>query len=318
VPRRQSEAHQSRQKRTDWDGAWKEAIQQLFPAFLKLLFTDVHALIDWKQEPIFLEQELRQVTRRAKRGKGAVDKLARVRLLDGIQATLLIHIEFQNQVELDLTERLYAYNIGIYSLLRERVMTTAVLGDNDPRWRPAEFGYTIGSFETRMRFPVAKLLDYESHWTMLENSDNPFAVIVMAHLKALPTMGQPESRLEWKVRLATSLYERGYSEMQIQQLVDFIDWLMVLDDRSDAHFDQIMLKYEEEHTMETLSPYQKRFIAKGKREAIMDLLEARFGQVPEEIIDSINRIVRPREFKRLLLAASQVTTLREFFSVLPS
>src|SRR4051812_2911949 len=117
MPSAPSGRQPSRQKRIDWDGAWKEAIQQLFPAFLQLLFPKVYTIIDWTQEPVFLEQELRQATRRAKRGKGSVDKLARVRLLDGRQTTLLIHIEFQNQVDQDLPARLYTYNIRIYSLL---------------------------------------------------------------------------------------------------------------------------------------------------------------------------------------------------------
>lgn len=49
----------SRQKRIDWDGAWKEAIQQFFPVFLQLLFPQVYALIDWTQEPVFLEWDSR-------------------------------------------------------------------------------------------------------------------------------------------------------------------------------------------------------------------------------------------------------------------
>jgi hypothetical protein len=47
---------------------------------------------------VFLEQELRQVMRRTKRQKRAVDKLARVWLVDGIETVLLIHVEFQHQL----------------------------------------------------------------------------------------------------------------------------------------------------------------------------------------------------------------------------
>jgi hypothetical protein len=331
----------SRRKRTDWDGAWKEALQQLFPAFLELLFPALYAAIDWTQEPVFLEQELRQVTRRAKRGKGAVDKLARVRLLDGRQATLLVHVEFQNQVDSDLPTRLYNYNIGIYSLLQERVITLAVLGDNDPQWRPAEFGYALVGFDVRMRFPLAKLLDYQAYWSVLESNDNPFAVIVMAHLKALETVRQSESRLEWKLRLAKALYDRAYSELQIQQLVDFIDWLMVLDDRREARFDEALRQYEEERTMPTLSPYQKRFIAKGKaegreeglqegreegreegvlatlHEAVLEALSVRFHPVPEDIGVIVEQITDQSDLKRLLRAAIQATTVDEFRSLLP-
>jgi len=35
----------------------------------------------------------------------------------------------------------------------------------------------------RLEFPILKLSDYESRWDELENSTNPFAVMVMAHLK---------------------------------------------------------------------------------------------------------------------------------------
>ena len=327
MPDARSPKQSSRQKRIDWDGAWKEAIQQFFPAFLQLLFPDVYAIIDWTQEPIFLEQELRQVTRRAKRGKGAVDKLARVRLLDGSQMTLLIHIEFQNQVDLDLPARLYTYNIRIYSLLQEPVITLAVLGDGDPQWRPNEFGYAIADFETRMRFPVAKLLDYESHWSTLEQSANPFAVIVMSHLRALATMGQPESRLEWKLRLAKSLYDRNYAETQIQELINFIDWLMVLDENRDTRFDEIMRKYEEDNTMPTISPYQKRFIAKGKQEGrseglqegrsemghelLRELLEERFGPLSLESIEKVNGLTENqiKDLARRLMRAQNIAEL---------
>ena len=326
MPNTPSKKTPSRQKRIDWDGAWKEALQQLFPAFLQLLFPDVYAIIDWRQEPLFLEQELRQVTRRAKRGKGAVDKLARVLRLDGRQTTLLIHIEFQHQVDLNLPARLYLYNIRIYSLLQEQVLTLAVLGDEDSQWHPNEFGYAAAGFETRMRFPINKLLDYEAQWPMLEQSDNPFAVIVMAHLKALATMGQPETRLEWKLRLARTLYDRDYQEEQIQQLIDFIDWLMVLDDKREERFDETIRKYEEEKTMPTMSPYQKRFMDKGKqvgqqeglREALLITLAARFEVVPEDITDGVNRIENHKRLMTLQRAAVQIATMEEFRSLLAS
>jgi hypothetical protein len=206
------------------------------------------------------------------------------------------------------------------------VITVAVLGDNDPRWLPTEYRFEIGGFESRTTFPIAKLLDYESQWEMLEQSSNPFAVIVMAHLKALATMKLPETRLEWRVRLATPLYEHGYSNEHVLQLINFIDWLMVPDDEREERFDETMRIYEAEHTMETLSPYQKRFIAKGKiegnhegkREALLVFLRARFEQAPEDIVAAVNRIESPDLLTRLLVAAGQVATLGDFRSLLPS
>jgi hypothetical protein len=72
--------------------------------------------------------------------------------------------------------------------------------------------------------------------------------------------------------------------------------------------------------METLSPYQKRFIAKGKlegkQESILEILEARFGSRPEDIVLTVNRIHSRDSLAKLLLAAGQVTSLGDFRSLL--
>ena len=44
-----------------------------------------------------------------------------------------------------------------------------------------------------------------------EASDNPFAVVVMTHLKAQETKQDKQSRKEWKLTLIRRLYEKGYN-----------------------------------------------------------------------------------------------------------
>ena len=58
-------------------------------------------------------------------------------------------------------------------------------------------------------FPMVKLLDYLPRWAELEADPNPFAIVVMAHLKA-QQLQQPQERREWKVRLVRMLCQRGY------------------------------------------------------------------------------------------------------------
>lgn len=54
-------------------------------------------------------------------------------------------------------------------------------------------------------------------------SDNPFAVVVMAHLKAQETSKAPEDRGEWKFYLTKRLYEKGYHRDDVIRLFHFID-----------------------------------------------------------------------------------------------
>jgi hypothetical protein len=132
----------------------------------------------------------------------------------------------------------------------------------------------------------------------------------------LPIVRKPESRLEWKLRLSKALYDRSYDVLQIQQLLDFIDWLMVLDDRREAHFDATIRKYEEEKTMPTMSSMQKCFRAEGaremQREDILEILNLRFGSVPADLAETVQQIENGKQLRSLHLAAVQVTSLDEF------
>jgi len=107
-----------------------------------------------------------------------------------------------------------------------------------------------------LQFPVVKLLDFTERWSSLEQSDNPFAVIVMAHLKALSTRNNPEERLRWKLYLVKGLYERGFTQNDIIELFRFIDWVMVLPDDLDQSFEQELSRFEEEFKMPYLADFQ--------------------------------------------------------------
>ena len=68
-----------RKKRIDWDGALEGGNPAALSGVPKTIVSE--QLCAYRLDthnPVFLEQELRQVTRRAKRGKGSIDKLARV------------------------------------------------------------------------------------------------------------------------------------------------------------------------------------------------------------------------------------------------
>jgi hypothetical protein len=63
----------------DYDGAWKEALDEYLEPFLALCFAVVHAGIDWKQGAVPLDKELQEAVRDAQTGKRHVDKLRALR-----------------------------------------------------------------------------------------------------------------------------------------------------------------------------------------------------------------------------------------------
>ena len=173
----------------NYDESWKEALNEYFESFLIFFFPEVHQLIDWTQTPRSLDRELQEITASSATEKRIADKLYQVWLLDKRVIWILIHIEIQSQYEVDFGERMYVYNYRSFDLYHKPVVSLAVLGDESNKWRPNTYSYAIGGCEVSLKFPIAKLLDYESRWQELETNTNPFAIIVMAHLKNKATTG---------------------------------------------------------------------------------------------------------------------------------
>lgn len=169
----------------DYDSPWKEALERYFP--------EAHEDIDWSRGYEFLDKELQQVVRDAASGKRHVDKLAKVWRKGGAEVWVLVHVEVQAQVDADFAERMYQYNYRLFDRYHRQVASLGVLADTHAGWRPDGYGYALWGCRVSLRFPVVKLLDYEAQWESLEQSSNPFAIMVMAHLKTQATRGTRDS-----------------------------------------------------------------------------------------------------------------------------
>jgi len=304
------------EQRTDYDSPWKEVIESYFPQFLEFFFPLAYREIDWVQPYEFLDTELQQLEPDAEIGKRLVDKVAKVWLIGGEEAWVLVHVEIQGQYEREFAQRMYTYNYRLFDRHKQRVISLAVLADEERNWRPASYGYELGGCRVSLEFPTVKLLDYEDDWENLEQSINPFGIIVMAHLKTKATHRNPESRLNWKLSLVRRLYERGYSRQDILELFRFIDWLMVLPEELKLSFKEIAKSHEEVGRMRFVSYLEELAIEEGilrkGREDVIEILEIRFGEVPSSIVEVINGINQTSVLKTLHRRAISIESVAEF------
>lgn len=130
-------------QQTDYDSPWKEALEQYFDDFVALFFPQAHAGIDWARGHEFLDKELQQVARDAALGRRLADKLVKVWRKNGSEAWVLVHVEVQAWEEAEFAERMYIYNYRLFDRYHRQVVSMAVLGDERPGWRPAQFGYEL-------------------------------------------------------------------------------------------------------------------------------------------------------------------------------
>ena len=285
---------------TPLDTPWKQILECYFPQFMAFFFPEADGEIDWSKGFDFLDSELQQVTRDAETGKRIVDKLVKVYLRNGEENWLLIHVEIQNQKEEEFSERVYIYSTRLFDKFRRAVASFAVLGDTDRDWRPQSFHQAALGSQHHFSFQITKLLDYKQQGEELKASDNPFAIVVQAHLAAQATKGKAsqQRRKQRKYSLTTMLYERGWTEQEVIDLFRFIDWVLTLPPELEEAFRQDLETYERGKNMPYISAIERmgeaRGEAKGKVEGRVELisllLAQQVGTISTETIEEIKKL----------------------------
>ena len=299
----------------DYDSPWKEAIEQYFAAFLAFFFPVVHAGIAWDRGYEFLDTELERVVRDATIGRRYADKLVKVFLVDGAETWLLIHIEIQGYPDPDFAQRMFVYYYRIFDRYGVDVVSLAVCTDVLPAAHTAPYQRARWGCELTFRFPVVQIRQTGRDWAALEQDPNPFAVVVMAHLKAREVRDGAE-RKQWKLRLLRGLYERGYNREEILTLFRFIDWLLVLPAVLEQEFWHELHQFEEEKRIPYVTSVERRGFEQGQlQEAWEMLLEAvatRFGEVPQDVTAAVQRLETVAPLRVLLRQALTCASLEAF------
>ena len=213
---------------SQFDAPWKIALESFLEPFMAFCFPAVHRLIDWSTPPVFLDTELQQIAPDHEQGPLAVDKLVKVRLLDGRDEWVLVHVEVQAQRDQRFTERMWVYYYRIWDRFTEQVISLAVLADDQKDWCPSTYHRELGGCGLEFWFPVFKVIDCPDPEEEYERTGNLFALLVAAHRVGLATRKDPEKRSEGRFRVVRHLYRQGLERAQVLALFRLISWLTLL------------------------------------------------------------------------------------------
>lgn len=277
----------------DFDNPWKTFLSKYFKDFIFFFFPNIASDIDWERDIIFLDKEFQQIAGNAETGLRTADKLIQVYTLDGKEHWVLIHVEVQSQYDSNFAKRIYTYNYRIFDLYDRMVVSLAILADDCPDWKPDHFSYELWECKAGIWYPIVKLLDYKDKWKQLEKHTNPFATVVMAHLRTMETRKNVSKRFDAKLALIKHLYKMGYSRNEIIDLFAFIDWIMRLPEELEQSLWEEVQKLEEIRKMPYVTSVERIGIAKGieqgKEEGVQNLLSKqlsyKFQLGAEDLID---------------------------------
>jgi predicted DNA-binding ribbon-helix-helix protein len=177
------------------------------------------------------------------------------------------------------------YALRIFDFFNVWPCSLAILCDSNDTWRPKEKVFTNQGSRVIFEFTAVKLLDYKEQWAALEASMNPFATVVMAHLKAQETKSKAEERRVWKYELMRALYDKQYNESRIVNLFKFIDWFIVLPEKLENSFWNDLKTLEEEKKMTFVTSVERIGYKRGQKET----LEKSKKQTEEMVLKMIER-----------------------------
>lgn len=315
--------------RSDYDSPWKEIIEFHFRDFIAFFFPVMHREIDWSKPVAFMNRELRRIAPSPGPGGQIADHLVKVWRKGVGETWVLIHIEIQSWRDPDFARRMFTYYYRLFDRHRHGIASVAILGDDSPGWRPDRFSMELWGCDVRLRFPAVKLSDYRGRRSELEKSGNVFSLAVMAHLSAMETKGNPALRKTRKMELIRLLLRRGHSKEQIFRLFRFIDWMIQLPEELELDLQD---EIQEELGKADMTYYtfferrlMKELIQKGEsnatqrsasvlRNRIAGRLRSRFGHIPEDIPQSLNRLNDPGVLLDLYDLAIDAPSLEEIAS----
>ena len=284
--------------RADADSPWKLILRQYFQQAIEFFFPNIAEQIDWTIPVEFLDKEYQQLTPDSEIGKRLADQLVKVCQKGGNSIILLIHLEVQAEPEDIFPERIFTYLIRIFDYFHQPPISLVILCDSDSNWRPNQYRFTTFGSNLEFNFTAVKLLDYAAQWDDLEASQNVFAAVVMAHLKAQETKDNPKQRKQLKLILVKRLYERCYDRSAILNLFRFTDWLLILPEELKRSFWEELKVYEEEQRMPYITSveeigYDRGLEAGEKKRARSTALRQithRFGTIDTSIVKQIETL----------------------------
>ncbi len=239
-------------ERHNHDRHWKTIITDLFEDFIQFYLPALYDKIDFSYDPVSLQQELDKIILDEKMdGKVINDKLVKVRLKGGEERWILIHVEIQSSLEPKFTDRMFKYFYRIFDLYPEEKISAIVLYTGKSRPKAHDYFATGDGDGTGVFYFFNSFWVEEANNAALKASENPFALVTLAakHLNHSQKKGQ--KRLNFKLELIKLMEKKDYTLFQINSLLTFIQFLLILPKNLELKFEeQFKELYEKKTSMQ--------------------------------------------------------------------
>jgi predicted transposase/invertase (TIGR01784 family) len=260
------------------DTLWKAILENVFDDFLRFLFKNADKVLDIDKGFQFLDKELEELflTEESEAPK-FVDKLAKVFTKAGKEEWVLVHVEVQGYDDKGFAKRMFTYFYRILDKYQKQVTAIAIFTDDNKKFYPTSYEYDFLGTRNSFHFNTYKIIEQDEK--LLEQDDNPFAVVILTVLLALKRKALDDDLLKLKMQIFRNLYRRNVSEKKMRGLQTFLNlYVRFAKPETNAKFEEgIKLLTNNNATMGieefVLERAKKEGKAEGKAEDVKNLIE---------------------------------------------
>jgi hypothetical protein len=249
-----------------FDKLWKSATEEFFEDFLWFFLPELAEQVDFSVPHEFLEQELKAAV--TDKNTKSADKLVKVKLKNGEEKWIFVHIEFENSAKKNIGERMYGYHSRIREKFGKEITAIVVftgrhIPKNSTYYKYEVFGTTI--FYKFNSYSIIKQ-DEEA----LKANKNLFAIVILANLYVLWTYKNDQKRLELKEQIYDIARQRGYPDDKTHRLILFLTELVKLPKFLEAEF--------KEYIAEPQKSSNKMYTTQTSRDLVDALAKQTYGK----------------------------------------
>ena len=300
----------------EYDSLFKQLLKTFFQAFMELLFPKEAQRILWESIE-FLNTEEHAQTDTGQSFHRDADLLVKAHALDGEEELFLIHVEIENPWRETFRARMFEYFMLIKLKHRLPIFPIALCPERRSKpfavesYREQLFGHELLNFNFfHIGLPGLSVNDY---WS----DDNP----VSWAFSALMDRGD-EDKIQRLITCYRRIYESGLSDDDKTLLLNFTRTYNQLTSDQVADLRERLSqgpnKGVEEMEYSFLGQARQEGRQEGRQEALqgmhfilLEMLQAKFGELPQVITDQVRAIESQEELTTLATKARNAGSLAD-------
>ena len=252
------------------DILWKAIIEEVFDDLLRFIMPDADDEYNMERGFEFLEKELAEMYPEPEKESDTrfADKLIKVFGRKGEEDWILVHIEIQGDTSkrVQFTERMFRYFYRILDKHRKPVSAIAIFTGMGGQKMPDRYMYHYKRTRVLYEYQTLSILDFTDN--ELKESNNPFALVVLAAKTALLEGRIPERELlERKLLIAKELLKGGYTKRKVRAIMSFLESYVLFEDpEMNRIFREEIRSYDKSNAMNMTDFVKMEAEEKGRME----------------------------------------------------